>query len=314
MTLQKKTVPDAVSAVSSNGDGQLTDSNSAGFPSMPTRSRPSPGVPWQPLKPAKNIDEVVSNLDRVIDWSKREQSTIGYFAVLYKRATLAVRHALDEGKFKNGPQMEQFDVVFAQCYFDALNAYFCPDTYDGLTLPWEVAFVGHELGHSTMLQHMVAGLNAHIQFDLGIVTSRLEPNVLESFEHDFNLINGLVASQIAGMLDIVQELSPRVRLIRWVIPNEVGLIARIFRKFRKGGWHFAIYVAMHPDKAREKHVNQTAWAAALGAWYLDPPTYWRLAPLLIRAIAKRESRDIAANLQALDQISGSPGKLAKAYL
>lgn len=36
--------------------------------------------------------------------------------------------------------------------------------------------------------------------------------------------------------------------------------------------------------------------------------------ILVRAIAKRESRDVAANLRALEAIKDTPDKLDQAYL
>jgi hypothetical protein len=304
----------AVSATSANGERNWTVGKRTGSSHRSARVPPSPRVRWEPLQPAKTVDDVVRNLDQIIEWAIREDSTIGYFAVLYKRSTVAVRDALNEGEFKDRQLMEHFDVVFAQRYFDALNAYFYPDEYDGLTLAWEVVFVGQELGHSTMLQHMVAGLNAHIQFDLGIVTAQLVPTALQTFEHDFKLINELVASQVRGMLKIVDRLSPTIHSIRWVIPARGKLVARILRKFRKSCWFFAIYLSVRPDKVREQTVNQLSWTAALCAWYLHPPEYWRLTPVLIRTIAKRESRDTAANLRALDENMISPDKLGNAYV
>jgi hypothetical protein len=275
---------------------------------------PRARIPWKPLDPAKTIDDVVRNLEQTIDWSIRAQSTVGYFAVLYKRATLAVRNALGEGKFQNPELMEQFDVTFARCYFDALNAYFYPDKYEGLTLPWEVAFLDQDRVNSSMLQHMVAGLNAHINFDLGVTTARMVPNAMSAFEHDFNLINALMATQVRGMLNVVQTLSPGVLWIRRVIPNEVTLIRRLLVKFRDSGWMFAFSLATQPDQARARRVNQMSWTAALGAWYLDPPTYGRVAPRAIRFVAKRESPDVAANLRALDEVSIVPDPLNESFL
>jgi hypothetical protein len=210
--------------------------------------------------------------------------------------------------------MEQFAVLVAQRYFDALNAYFYPDEYDGLTLPWEVAFVAHEDRQPTMLQQMMAGLNAHICYDIGAAAVAIASDSLDRMEHDFNLINALLGSQIRGVFDVVERLSPVLRWARRLIPNEVGLSRRVLMKFRAAAWHFAIYLALHPDSAREKRVNQAAWAAALGAWYLQPPERWTPFPALARVIAKRESRDVAVNLRALDTVTNSPDKLAKAYL
>jgi hypothetical protein len=271
-------------------------------------------IPWKPLDPAKTIDDVVHNLDQIIEWSIQAQSTVGYFAVLYKRATLAVRSALNEGKFTNPELMEQFDVTFAGCYFDALNSYFLPDKYEGLTLPWEVAFLDQDSMHSTMLQHMVAGLNSHINFDLGVTIAQMVPNAMSAFEHDFKLINALMATQVRGMLNVVQTLSPGVLWIRRAIPNEVAVIRSLLVRFRDSAWMFAYGMATAEDHGRARRVNQTSWTAALGAWYLDPPTYGRVVPRLIRFIAKRESRDIAANLRALDEVTIVPDQLDEAFL
>jgi hypothetical protein len=279
----------------------------------------TPPIPWEPLRPARNIDEVVRNLDQIIDWAIRADSTIGYFAVLYKRSTVAIRAELNKGakgKFENRPQMEQFDVVFASRYFDALNAYFSTDRrHSGsLTLPWEVTFVGEELGYSTMLQHMVAGLNAHITFDLGIATAQMVPHAMSTFEHDFNVINAVVASQIRGTLDVVEKLSPNVRWIRIAVPREIWVIKNLLVKFRTSGWFFAIFMDEHPDKARQKRVDQMSWTSALSAWYLHPPEYGGLLPRLIRFISKKEVRNTAHNLQELNKNANEPDALDERFL
>lgn len=268
------------------------------------------------LEQAKTVDDVLGNLDRVIDWSIGAQSTIGYFAVLYRRSTLAVREAINEGQFDDGRRMEHFDAVFAQRYFNALNAYFYPDECDGLTAAWEVSFCGHDDSAATMIQQMMTALTAHICFDLGVATCAVAPNSLDELEHDFNLITTLVTAQIPGMLDVFQRLSPEFRRIRRVLPNnvEVALMKRVLQRFRTGAWHFAIHLALHPENVRELQVNQAAWTAALGAWYLQPPAKLTPFPFFVRAIAKRESRDVAANLRALEAVRNNAVKPTKAFL
>ena len=161
-------------------------------------------------------------------------------------------------------------VAFARRYFNALNGYFHRDDYRGLTLPWEVPFVGDQNRQAIILQHMMAGLNAHITFDLGLAVLAVAGNSLDSMEADFNRVNALLCSQIPGMLDVVQQLSPELRWARLLIPDEVGILKRMLMKLRKSAWLFAINMAMHPDSAMQKQVHQSAWTAALGAWYLQP--------------------------------------------
>jgi hypothetical protein len=269
---------------------------------------PTPKIPWEPLKAAKTIDDVIRNFDQTIDWAIRAESTIGYFAVLYKRSTLAVRQALKEGKFQNPQRMKQFDAVFAQRYFYALNAYFRPDRYPGLTLPWEVAFVGHEDGTTTMIQQMMTGLNAHICFDLGLAAAKVAGHDLASMKHDFEYINELVAYQIPDMLKALIKRSPEVVWFRRAIPDEQDVIRSVLTRFRNGSWLFAAYLVMYPDKSQEKIVNHLAWTAALGAWYLQPPKQTQFH-LLIWFIKRRESRDVAGNLVELNKVANRPPRM-----
>jgi uncharacterized protein DUF5995 len=279
-----------------------------------------PPVPNKPLpylarlEEPETIDDVLRNIDQIIDWAIKAESHIGYFAVLYKRVTLAIRGAINEGVFDDGHRIEELDVAFARRYFNALNAYFYPDECQGLTLPWGVAFVGDQDDQAIILQHMMAGLNAHITFDLGLAVLAIAANSLDSLENDFNRVNAVLCSQIPGILKVVDQLSPDLRWARWLIPDEVGVLKEALTKLRRGAWLFAIYMAMHPPNASEKAVHQEAWTAALGSWYLQPSARWTPFPRLVRAVAKHESRDVAGNIRALEGISNRPDKLDEAYL
>ncbi|WP_062540522.1 DUF5995 family protein [Mycobacterium celatum] len=272
-------------------------------------------LPLQRLNKVKSIDDVVDNLDKVIAWSIKAQSTIGYFASLYKRTTVAIREAVKEGKFDDPQRMQKFDIVFAQRYFNALNSYFHVHQYDGLTLPWEVAFIGHTDSQATMIQQLMAAINVHIGFDLGIAAAEVSPNALKSLAQDFNRVNAILAGQIPGMLGVVDQLSPELRRIRRVVPNEIWFIKRVLFKFRAAAWDFATDLALHPENARGTKVNHASWTAAMGAWYLQPPARMTLVPVLVRVVGKRESRDVAANIRAIAGITDKPEKaLVRAFL
>jgi len=257
---------------------------------------------------------VLRTIDQVIDWSIKTESHIGYFACLYKRITLAIRQAIEDGVFDDGPRIGRLDVAFARRYFDALNAYFFPDEFQGVTLPWEVAFVGDQDRQAIILQHMMAGLNAHITFDLGLAVLAVAADSLDSLADDYNRVNALLCSQIPGIVKVVDRLSPELRLPRWLIPDEIGLFKEAVTKLRRGAWLFAVYMAMNPQDARQKTAHQEAWTAALGSWYLQPSGRWTPLPRLVRAVAKHESRNVAANIRALKRVTNNPDKLDKSYL
>ena len=281
---------------------------------MSTPVTPSPSLLLDRLEEAKNIDDVLRNVDQIIGWSINAESHLGYFAVVYKRVTLAIRKAINEGVFEDRRRVEELDVVFAQRYFNALNAYFYPDEHQGATLPWDVAFVGDQERQAIILQHLMSAFNAHITFDLGMACLTIAPHSLNTLENDFNRVNAVLCSQIPGVVDVMQRLSPELRWTRRLIPDELGVLDRVLMKLRKGAWLFAIYMALHPENARQKRVNQAAWTAALGAWYLQPPARLTPFPVLVRAIAKHESDDVASNIQQLEGISNRSDKLNRAYL
>jgi len=267
----------------------------------PTRTLPR-------LEEPKTIDDVIHNLDRIIEWSIKAESRIGYFTVIYKRVTVAIREAINAGVFDHGNVVEQLDVAFGRRYFNALNAYFHSDTFKGLTLPWAVALSGDQDDHAIILQYMLAGLNAHITFDLGLGLIEVAPNSLDTLAGDYQRVGNLLCAQIPGIVKVVDELSPDLRLTRWLLPNEIGLLKDALTKLREGAWLFAIYMATHPQKAMAKAWNQEAWTAALSSWYLQPTELWTPLPRLIRAVAKHESDDVANNIRAFEDVSKSPAK------
>lgn len=275
---------------------------------------PTPSLPLGRLEEPETIDDVLRTIDHIIDWSIKAESPIGYFAALYRRCTLAIREAINQDVFDDGHRMEELDVAFGRRYVNALNAYFHPAEYQGLTLPWAVAFVGDQDGQAIILQHMLAGLNAHITFDLGLALLATAANSLDTLTNDYNRVNVILCAQIPGIVKVVEKLSPDLRLSGWLIPDEVGVLKEALTKLRRGAWLFAIYVAMHPQNARPKTLHQEAWTAALSSWYLQPSEQWTGLPRLIRAIAQHESDDVAGNIRALDAITRTPEKLDTTHL
>jgi len=70
---------------------------------------------------AKSIQEVISNLDELIAWSKLNQSRVSYFAVLYRRMTIAVQQG---ESFENANGMTHLDINFTNHYFAAWQAFY----------------------------------------------------------------------------------------------------------------------------------------------------------------------------------------------
>lgn len=61
--------------------------------------------------------------------------------------------------------MEIFDSLFAQRFFDAFDSYHGGEP---VTKSWVVAFDASGANEYLVMQHMLLGINAHINLDLGI--------------------------------------------------------------------------------------------------------------------------------------------------
>ncbi len=246
------------------------------------------------------LDAVVSALDSVIEWSIAASSRLGYFAALYKRITIAVAVAVKNGAFEDGPRMERFDAAFASRYFDALNGYFHPNEFPRPTRSWQKTFDAADRDDLIILQHMLAGVNAHIDLDLGITAQNIAPAMkLPTLHDDFNTINAVLASQVEGVVDDINQLSPDLAdLYQILAGNEIFLINQAIAAMRDSAWRFAMVLAVVPGFARPL----TIWArdrkvAAQAELIYHPPGVIGLIQATVDEIAERESRDVVRNIQ-----------------
>lgn len=265
-----------------------------------------------PIPEVSTIAEVVDVLDDVLDWSSRASSRLGYFAALYKRITVAVGQAVKNGEFQDGPRMERFDVAFASRYFDALNGLFHPAGHSRPTRSWQITFDAAGRDDPILVQHMLAGVNAHIGLDLGIVVHQLaHRSRLVDLREDFNRINAVLASQINGLLVDVHELSPALADIAAVLmDHEIFAINTAVRQLRDSAWRFSELLSAEPAFARPLTIfARDRKIAGQGRLVYDPPSLTGVLRAAIAMIAARESRDVRHNLEVLAEIAATPAPI-----
>ena len=268
--------------------------------------------PLPPITGINTIDDVIAAIQGIVDWSIAGESRLGYFAALYKRITIAIRNGIRDHLFEDGPRMERFDVIFASRYFAALNAYFHPAQFPVLSDCWRVAFDGALLPGPIIVQHMLAGVNAHIDLDLGIAAEAVAPGpLLPTLHHDFNTVNAVLASQVATVVGEINSLSPVLADIYEVLMgHELDLIADGLVVVRDSAWRFASLLASQPGIVDPAIIRlHDLKVAALGRLILDPPGL--LLSHFIEVIAASESRDIVKNIQTLDMVANAPAPMTK---
>jgi len=161
------------------------------------------------------IDEVVARLDQIIEQSRDAGSRQGYFPALYRRVTVTVRDGIADGLFDDGPRMERFDVRFANRYLDAYDAF---QASGELSESWRFAFRATDDYWPIVLQHLLLGMNAHINLDLGVAAARVvPPGGLAGLQPDFNKINGILASLVGEVQSQLAEVWPLLRVLDGVL-------------------------------------------------------------------------------------------------
>src|SRR6202034_3435831 len=160
--------------------------------------------------PATTIDDILIQLESIIAESIQTNSRTGYFAALYYKVTASVKEGIAKGQFQNGPLMEQFDVIFASRYLDALNAW---KNKQPLSASWQVAFEALNNSSLLVLQHLLLGMNAHINLDLGIAAVTVSGGQLDNVQKDFDAINTIISSLTYQVLNDIDRVSPLLSLL-----------------------------------------------------------------------------------------------------
>lgn len=221
--------------------------------------------------PINTIDDVVSAMDAIIQRAWDEQDRAGYFAALYRRVTRAVREGVNNGSFQNGPLMEQLDVVFASRYLDALAAYRAGTK---LSRSWKVAFDACRDKNVLILQHLLAGMNAHINLDLGIASAQVSPgDQLPQLKTDFDQINDVLAAQVSAVEAEMSALSPLVKDVSSIdLSSETTVINFNIGLARDTAWFTAQRLANEPSFLHEVTIDGLDLGVSLeGRAILYPP-------------------------------------------
>lgn len=138
--------------------------------------------------------------------------------------------------------MTRFDVIFAQRYLDAWDQHERGETPTGV---WALAFAAGEKWRPVVLQHLLVGMNAHINLDLGIVAAETAPGAsLHALQRDFDRINAVLAAQVNDVQARMATIWPAVRWLDGMGGNfDEAVINFSIRCARDHAWQMATALA-----------------------------------------------------------------------
>ncbi|MGH9874983.1 MAG: DUF5995 family protein [Pyrinomonadaceae bacterium] len=250
--------------------------------------------------PPQTIEEVLRDLDQIIFNCRKEKSRGGFFAALYRNVTLKVKEGIAAGVFDDGPRMERFDVAFANRYLAALRSF---QQNQPLSNCWRVAFETNLNYWPLIVQQLLVGTNAHINFDLGIAAAGIAPGPeLPTLRADFDRINTILGSMILKVRTDIEGLSPWIKFLDRLAPTaEDTIINFSLNKARESAWLVATLVnSTPPEKLGTKLSVLDDGVAMLGS-LIGSPKGW-LINLGLHGIRLRESNDVPHIIDVLSQM------------
>jgi hypothetical protein len=238
---------------------------------------------------AKTIDEVLQRLDKIIADSVMQNSNAGIFAYIYRRTTAQIRQAILDKQFDDNERMERFDVHFANKYLEAYDQYL----KDGnCSRPWKTAFSTMN-DRLTILQHILLGMNAHINYDLGLTAYEMAPSTgIETLKADFMKVNDVLNGLTDEMQSRLGRVSPLMFLLDWVGQNsDEQMIDFSMIKAREQAWNFATVLYSGDETSRVQTNDEVVTVIAnLAEKVSNPPG--RILKFILRFISRFEVKNI----------------------
>lgn len=243
--------------------------------------------------------ELVQALDQQVEQAIAQKSANGYFAVLYARMSRAVLQGIASGRFEDAARMERLMVVFGNRYLQACKQ-------RNLTLnpgkAWNCAFEAGNANKVSILQHLLLGINAHINLDLGVAAGQIAPGTaIQGLRNDFDTINRVIAGLVDVIQDKLAELSMPMRFLDRLAGTGDEQVANFsINVARKAAWQVAeTYAGLNTSKQQAAFIAEVdTLTAALADKIIRPG--W-IPNLLLRPVKWFEPADVAKNLYVLRQ-------------
>lgn len=246
--------------------------------------------------PAETIEEVIGHLHNIIERARLNRSRKGFFAVLYRHVTVRVREGIDAGRFEDPHRMERLAVNFANRYLEAETAYYRDEPTSQC---WSAAFEACSWWMPLVLQHLLLGMNAHINLDLGIAAAQTCPGkTLQDLKPDFDEINVILGEMLDEVQARVGRISPWLEILDAVGGRSDEVVSNFcLRAARDDAWDFAQTLTRQEGDHLEAVIQRVDRATAMRARRILYPGLLVTPAMLV--IRLRESSDVVYVLETL---------------
>ncbi len=245
----------------------------------------------------QNIQDVISQLTQIEQHCLSTQNRAGYFAALYKRMTAAVINGINTNQFENNTRMDKLDALFAQRYIDAYNCYYSKSP---CSTSWKTVFDCCNEPSLIVLQHLLLGINTHINLDLAIAAATVAPgNAINALQNDFNHINSLIASLINDVQECLCEVWFPMRFLTKIANGkQMAVLNFSIDKARDVSWANAVLLANMTSDESKVYIQQMDNSVNIVGNKIQSPGTW--TAFLLNLIRITEYDDVARTINLID--------------
>ena len=248
------------------------------------------------LNHANTIDEVIAILETIIIESEKNNDPLGYFAALYQNVTICVKAGIANNYFEDGPRMEQLDIAFANRYLSALYPY---KNKEAVPVSWKCAFDLSTNYWPIVLQHILMGINAHINLDLGTAAAEISRGKnLAELENDFNKINTILSTLVHEVENDLSTVWPALKyLLKWSGKVDDFLVDFSMKLAREGAWKYASQIVNVPETEIQGSIDERDLRVANKVHIITKPGM--IASIALGIIRITERGSVADKIQVL---------------
>ncbi len=171
---------------------------------------------------------------------------------------------LEEGQFRDSVWVDRLMHHFADYYFNALEQY---ERKEQEPPPvWRQVHDSSRKNKLLALQHLLLGVNAHINYDLVLALSdvlrsewaRLTPAKREERYLDHTHVNTVIARTVDTVQDqVIEEHTPWMDVIDRLCGNlDEWLISSLICRWREEVWSYAVRLLNAPSSAEREQLRK----------------------------------------------------------
>jgi len=243
-----------------------------------------------------SLSELIARFDDEIASAKARGSRLGFFQALYRRVTIEVKRRIDANLFAHPDLVTRLDLDFANRYFQALDA---SRARSSLSRCWQLAFDAASNDRLLIVQHLLLGMNAHINFDLAISTAHVagSPAGLTAMQSDFESLSAVLGDMVDDVEQHIGEVSPRFgELDELAGGTDEALVGFSIDNARNHAWRTAELLVRLGSAAGLLQPVQDGLVRGFGQALISPAVLVAVQPIRIA-----ESNDLAHVIDVLNR-------------